>query len=413
MAVETPRTVDEIVAEIHTKTILFANPQGKADTPTWEHMLALWLEAKASGADETIIKKSFEGIYFVSCSHIPLEKLIAIFERFGKYYKSAFSTGIAFRNMGRFIHELQRYEKYYIEHNIHKETADDTPIVICYDFDSLDIISESYSIDCDEKNRSIPIPISSDYNDYLFSRYFTEGPAHFSKIPSVDNKFGYVEFYAHGNIIQRQPHLPSITLKLLDGSGDIKVHTGSFGEVLYIYASGNVPYTFVEMQESYQMNGDRFYDFINCSRMAPGIAGIYGIVGIFKKIIWADGVIYERLTDDSYVAIYPNGKREYYKDTYTYLNMFGPLWYNNGTGFQLNYSRIKIVKVKFDYLLDVPRDMGVLHRVAFRRDEHDGSEYLLPAIEHVDDPDSSEFWVNGKKVSWNWAPKVVRKARRA
>jgi hypothetical protein len=167
-------------------------------------------------------------------------------------------------------------------------------------------------------------------------------------------------------------------------------------------------FTFVEFVNSYPITAEQFWSFLENYSPTRIPHKYYGIVGTFKKIIWSDGVIYQRNGNDIYVAIFPDGHRKYFKDIYTYHKLYKHLGVNRTKDGKLlgqsyrDYFRTDNV---VDYLVDCPRKMGIPHRVEFRRNEQDGSEYLQPAIEYPDNPDLNEYWVDGKKVSWNWAPK--------
>ena len=295
MAAAEKDTPTQSVVAVLTKTIDAFCDYESSSRPTWDYVLAQIREAKAVGIEDAVLVKLISSIYSAQegehlntwLNSLSYDKLVAIWEKFGSLYIDRWSYGFRFKQFS---------EGYHLEQIIiDKDISPPHTRIIRYDAD-LNIIKCGYTrlLDADLA-RSMWFP------DHIFDRPFVEGPAFVCSLPICDGKFNYVEFYADQDLIQRQPHLPSITMKLSDGSGELSVHTGSFGEVNYIHASGNMPYTFVEFEHSYEMNGDCFYAYIfNKS------ANAYGIIGIFTKIIWSDGVIYQRLTDNTYVAIYPD-----------------------------------------------------------------------------------------------------------
>ena len=195
-----------------------------------------------------------------------------------------------------------------------------------------------------------------------FDRHFTQGPAFWTRKPLFNPNYSYIEFYAMDDIIQRMPHLPSITLKLSDGSGEIQIHNGSFGEVLYMTATG-MNYKLIEFDDSYPMDAEQFYLFLKYPITVSNKH--YGIIAVFRKIVWSDGVIYERTGKNTFVAIYPDGERRNYRDKYQTGRLENPFRleyppteaYCPTPNLILHYTASDNI---VDYLAGVPRDLGIL-----------------------------------------------------
>ena len=372
-------------------------------SPSWTVVRKAFQDAKTAGIADTVLVELFARMYTYSDTYLyqklnelSFEKCMFIFDKIGIYYDRYYENAtveINFHNYSQIIFVMQYFKD---RHNIHR---DDGPAIVNYDID-WNIVEESYLQYCGHREDSIWYPNS------VFHRPYMEGPVFQSKI--VSSNYQYMEFYAEHDIVLRQPHLPSITLQLANGGGEIRVHTGSLGEVLCLHAVG-LDFTFVEFENSYPIRAEQFWQFLEHYTSPTRIpSNRYGVVGIFKKIIWSDGVIYQRNGNDIYVAIFPDGHREYFKDIYTYYKLYERLGVNrskDGRYLEPDYYSYHRFDNTVDYLVDCPREMGIPHRVEFRRDEQDGSEYLQPAIEYPDNPDLNEYWVDGKKVSWNWAPK--------
>ena len=370
-----------------------------SDRPNWTDIIKAFQEAKALDIEDTILGKIFATMYtfqdtfqenrlYTKLSELPYEKFMFLFDKIGRHYHRQYSCIVYISYYESYLVIELRYVNY-----IHEPHRVDGPTIVKYDID-WNILEESYLVFREHEHM-----YSSFDNCSIFHRPYIEGPAFQSKIAS--SMYRHVEFYAEEDIVLRQPHMPSITLKFADGAGEINVHTGSLGEVLYLNAIG-LDFKFVEFEISYPVFASQLFQFLNQHKYR------YGVVGIFKKIIWSDGVIYQRNGNDIYVALFPDGHLEYFYDIYTYDNIYGHLGFKRneaGKYLEPDYSKHYLSKSKVDYLVDCPRVMGIRHRVEFRRDEKDGSEYLQPAIEYPDNPDLNEYWVNGKQVSWNWAPK--------
>lgn len=206
-------------------------------------------------------------------------------------------------------------------------------------------------------------------------------------------KYGilYIEFYCKDTVVARNPYNPSITIKYTDSS-EIKIYTSDEGEPIAIEAI-NKPYKTIIFHSGKPIYSDKLHNTIRNSTIRPYYDKDIIIYGIFEQIIWTDGTIFQRVDDDTYHVTYTTGIRKWFKNTfnkkidYYYIDYYQSQIYEN-------YLKIKHITFK-----------DILHRIEYRRDEDDGSEYLLPAIEYPDGTDKeNEFWVNGKKVTWNWQP---------
>ena len=48
----------------------------------------------------------------------------------------------------------------------------------------------------------------------------------------------------------------------------------------------------------------------------------YVLLGIFDKIEWSNGIVYNYTSDSTFTATYPDGKKKFYKNTKHYNDYF-------------------------------------------------------------------------------------------